>query len=247
MGPENDALQVVFEQTEVSGLQKALNFTDFAPGSQGGFDTGIDRGRGDGVRRDDEEAGERGEIRKLGQPLPDPLSQAEAPFEKKGDIGSKASRQGRQLGRTEAEAPQSVEAQERRRRVRAPAAEAAAGRDALPGGDPDPGGGPGPILEQPGGPVDEVRPVPGHRRIVAAELENAGRGRLELELIGQRDRLEEGPDVVITVGPFADDLDREVDLGERPDGHLSRSSRISSQVFAVKRERNVTSKASAAG
>src|SRR5437762_5732361 len=161
----------------------------------------------------DDDVPPRGE-RDGGQPLAYPLRPGRRTLNDNGYIRPERRPEGRELRESEPAVPELVQHEERRGRIRAPAAEARSQGDALAnskaGTEPRAGG----VLQSAGGPHREIglgcEALRALRPLDPPVVPHA-----DLERVGEIDELKEGLQLVIAVGAPARHMEKEIQLGGR--------------------------------
>ena len=124
----------------------------------------------------------------------------------------------------ESQTPQTVEAQQHRRRVAAAATETPGYRNALEDRDLDALAQPGVATQLLRGARGQVPFVGRHARVVGAHTD-AALPRRKLDVVAQFDRLEQRAQLVVAVLPRAEHFEAQVDLGEGAKPHDGRTRR----------------------
>ncbi|MNC85597.1 hypothetical protein D3C83_12060 [compost metagenome] len=147
--------------------------------------------------------------------------------QEEGHVGAEGRRDVGQLRRAQRQLPQAREPGERRRRIAAAAAQSRLDGNPLVQANDDVRErrlAPARLPERFSGAPHEVPAVERHARRVALDGERP-LARLALDHVVQRDRLEDGAQLVKAVGPHAEDAQVQVDLGVGADGDAQRRVR----------------------
>ena len=154
-------------------------------------------------------------------PIPSPRHSP--PLKKKGTSAPSVRPNPARVLRSRPSSQRIVEAVKGHGRVAAAAGQAAPGRNALFHADCRPPGRARMALQEPGRPDDQVRLVPGDFGVVPRD----GHGRAlrgpEFQDVVEIQPLEERPQIVVAVRTPADDLQAQIDLGERFNSHRGAS------------------------
>ncbi len=168
-------------------------------------------------RRADQDQVERpGEPPRLDPLAPAPADRGGAVAEE-GDVAAQSRREVVEQVRRRRQVPEAIEGVQRGRGVRRSPGQPGAGGDGLEQVDPDPPGAAGGGLEPFGGPDDQVGGAVGQRRVVDPEADPARGVVREGQAIEQVHADHQRLEVVIAVGPPAEDFEEQVQLGGRPD------------------------------